>query len=235
MRNIQHLFFDLDRTLWDFEKNSEMALHLLFHDLGLDQRQVDFHQFHQTYKEQNAVLWKLYGKGELKKEELRFLRFEITLEAFGISDRRIIDELSDGYVAISPKQTLLHDGALETLDQLKSDGYSMHIITNGFKEVQYIKLENSGLAPYFDTVVCSEELGKNKPAPEIFYHALTKAGAKNTGSVMIGDDPEVDVVGAINAGLSGILFDPEDVHRTPHSAVKIKRLSELSDVLPWLR
>lgn len=235
MRNIKHLFFDLDHTLWDFEKNSENALYLLFHDLGLNQQIVDFAEFHKTYKEQNSALWKLYGKGELKKEELRFLRFEITLEAFGIRDRALIDELSDGYVEISPQQTALHKGAIETLEQLKNDGYLMHIITNGFKEVQYIKLENSGLAPFFETVVCSEELGKNKPAPEIFYHSLNKAGAKNHHSVMIGDDPEVDVVGAINAGMKGILFDPHDVHRTPQSALKIKELSELSDILVWLK
>lgn len=235
MRNIKHLFFDLDHTLWDFEKNSEIALHLLFHDLGLNQQIVDFAAFHKTYKEQNSALWKLYGKGELIKEELRFLRFEITLEAFGIRDRTIIDELSDGYVEISPRQTALHKGAIETLEQLKNEGYLMHIITNGFKEVQYIKLENSGLAPFFETVVCSEELGKNKPAPEIFYHSLYKAGAKNHHSVMIGDDPEVDIIGAINAGMKGILFDPHDAHRTPHSAVKIKELSELADILVWLK
>ncbi len=234
MRKFQHLFFDLDRTLWDFEKNSEVALHILFHELGLNERIIDFADFHSTYKEQNAALWKLYGRGELTKEELRFLRFEITLEAFGIHDRSIIDELSDGYVEISPKQTVLHKGAIETLKNLSSDGFKMHIITNGFKEVQYIKLENSGLAPYFETVVCSEEVGKNKPAPEIFHHALSKAGAKNFHSVMIGDDPEVDIVGAINAGMKGVLFDPENIHRTPDSARKIKRLDELLDVLPWI-
>lgn len=234
MSRIQHVFFDLDRTLWDFEKNSENALHLLFQDLGLYEHIPDFQDFHTTYKSKNAELWKLYGKGELSKEELRYLRFEITLEAFGIRDRKIIDEISDGYVEISPRQTILHTGALETLESLKKENYKMHIITNGFKEVQFIKLENSGLAPYFETVVCSEDVGKNKPAPEIFYHALNRSGAKNHHSLMIGDDPEVDVVGALNAGMKGVLFDPEDIHKTPESAHKIKKLNELLDVLPWV-
>lgn len=231
---MKHLFFDLDRTLWDFERNSETALHELFHTLELDRDIPDFHEFHNIYKVKNAELWKLYGNGKLTKEDLRSLRFEVTLSAFGLNDTSLAHELSAGYIELSPRQTQLHKGALETLERLKKEGYRMHIITNGFKEVQYIKLENSGLAPYFEVVVCSEEIGKNKPSPDIFNYSLNKAAAKANNSVMIGDDPEVDVVGAINAGLKGVLFDPEGKHRTPETAYKITELSEIPELLPWV-
>ena len=231
---MKHLFFDLDRTLWDFERNSEAALHELFHALELDRDIPDFNEFHNIYKEKNAELWKLYGSGKLTKEELRSLRFEVTLSAFGLNDTSLAHELSTGYIELSPRQTQLHKGALETLERLKKEGYQMHIITNGFKEVQYIKLENSGLAPYFEVVVCSEEIGKNKPSPDIFNYSINKAGAKRHNSVMIGDDPEVDVVGAINAGLKGVLFDPENKYLTPETAYKITQLSEIPELLPWV-
>lgn len=231
---MQHLFFDLDRTLWDFEKNSELALHELFHSLGLDDNIPDFEHFHQVYKAKNAELWKLYGIGKMKKEELRISRFQITLESFGVNDPSTILQMSDGYVEISPRQTALFPGAIETLKILQKEGYPMHIITNGFKEVQYIKLENSGLAPFFDVVICSEELGKNKPSPDIFHFALNKAGASSKESAMIGDDPEVDVYGALNAGMKGILFDPFDENKRFSDVPRISALSEIPELLPWI-
>jgi putative hydrolase of the HAD superfamily len=142
--------------------------------------------------------------------------------------------MSDGYVEISPRQTALFPGAMQTLEILQSEGYPMHIITNGFKEVQYIKLENSGLAPFFDVVICSEELGKNKPSPDIFHYALNKAGATSKSSVMIGDDPEVDVYGALNAGMKGILFDPYQENKRYQHVPRITFLTEIPALLPWL-
>lgn len=231
---MKHLFFDLDRTLWDFEKNSELALHELFHSLELDKNIPDFEEFHVAYKQKNAELWKLYGSGKLTKEELRTSRFKVTLEAFGVRDPAIINQMSDGYVEISPKQTALFPGAIQTLSELQKSGFAMHIITNGFKEVQYIKLENSGLAPFFDAVICSEEVGKNKPSPDIFHFALKKAGASSVKSVMIGDDPEVDIYGALNAGLKGILFDPYDENLKYEELLRVRHLEEIPEILPWI-
>lgn len=231
---MQHLFFDLDRTLWDFEKNSELALHELFHSLGLGNNIPDFQLFHTAYKAKNAELWKLYGAGKLKKEELRISRFKITLESFGVTDTDTIEKMSDGYVEISPRQTALFPGAIETLKILQKEGYPMHIITNGFKEVQYIKLENSGLSSFFDIVICSEELGKNKPSPDIFHFALNRAGASSQQSVMIGDDPEVDIYGALNAGMKGILFDPFQENKRFADVPRITTLKEIPAMLPWI-
>ena len=125
----KHLFFDLDRTLWDFETNSEIALNTLFHNLKLHESIENFSTFHDYYKRNNAKLWKLYGEGKLAKEVLRDERFRITLEQFNVSDPNIVKYMSDGYVEISPQQTALFPNTIETLHDLQKEGFNMHIIT----------------------------------------------------------------------------------------------------------
>lgn len=230
----KHLFFDLDRTLWDFERNSEIALMKLFDEFNLHGKIADFHDFHRKYKGHNARLWKMYGNKEITKDFLRDERFRLAFSDFGIADPNLTERFSDGYVEISPRQTALFPETIETLISLKKDEYNMHIITNGFKEVQHVKLENSGLNGFFDVILCSEEVGHNKPSPFIFQHALKKAGATSLDSVMIGDDLEVDVIGAIGAGMQGILFDPEDHYSNLTDTARIKKLDELKDLLPWI-
>ena len=232
--NTKHLFFDLDRTLWDFEKNSEIALNHLFEELDLSQNILNFETFHQLYKENNSFLWKQYGAGTLKKEVLRDERFRLTLEKLNVLDSEIVKRMSDGYVDLSPKQTALFPQAIETLQDLQAEGFNMHIITNGFKEVQHIKLENSGLTDFFDIIVCSEDVGKNKPSPDIFHYSLKQANAKPSDSVMIGDDFEVDIMGALNIGMKGIHFDPENRHTSADDTLRIRQLSELPGIMPWV-
>ena len=230
----KHLFFDLDRTLWDFEKNSEIALNKLFYSLDLDALVSDFETFHSIYKEKNAALWKLYGAGKLEKDVLRDERFRVTLESFEVNNSKLVKNLSDGYVELSPMQTALFPNAIETLDALEKDGYAMHIITNGFKEVQHIKLKNSQLEKYFDVIVCSEDVGKNKPSPDIFHYSMQQANAKAIDSVMIGDDYEVDVLGALNVGMQGIHFDPDKNHTKQEGHHLIHELNEIPTILPWI-
>lgn len=230
----KHLFFDLDRTLWDFEKNSEVALNKLYFDFNLNESIAHFSEFHEMYKMHNSRLWKLYGSGKIKKEELRNERFRVTLEQFNLTDKNLVQKLSNGYVEISPQQTVLFPNTIETLNGLQKDGFNMHIITNGFKEVQHIKLLNSGLTNFFDIIVCSEDVGKNKPSPDIFHHSLTMAKAKPNESVMIGDDYEVDVLGALNIGMKGVLFDPYKEQKRFDQDFCIHELSELPGILPWV-
>jgi putative hydrolase of the HAD superfamily len=230
----KHLFFDLDRTLWDFEKNSEIALFKLFHELGLNEAIDSFENFHTNYKVNNAYLWREYGAGRLSKGNLRNDRFRITLEQFDVKDIDLVNKISDGYVELSPQQTALFPKTHETLDYLQKEGYNMHIITNGFKEVQYIKLNKSGLDHYFDVIVCSEDVGQNKPSPAIFKHSLNAANAKAIDSVMIGDDYEVDIVGAQNYGMFGILFDPENSFKHFQDQHRIQSLDELPVLLPFI-
>ena len=185
---MKHLFFDLDRTLWDFETNSETALNILFDELKLGDSIRSFRSFHTQYKKINAQLWYDYAKGKVSKEELRTSRFDRTLKKFKINDATLAMKLGDGYVELSPYQTNLFPHTIETLDALKKEDYQLHIITNGFKEVQYIKLKNSGLIDFFDVILCSEEVGKTKPSPLVFQAAIDRANATKKESLMIGDD-----------------------------------------------
>lgn len=228
----KHLFFDLDRTLWDFEKNSQTALSILFQELELHNRIDSFHSFHGTYKKINAELWHLYGAGKLSKDVLRIKRFEDTLKRFKIVDNELSSALAEGYVSISPQQTNIFPGTKETLEKL-SEANQLHIITNGFKEIQFIKLEKSGIRHFFDIIVCSEDVGKNKPAPDVFHHAMSKSGATIANSIMIGDDYHVDVLGAENIGMPGVLFDPKKNSQKKHRW-QIQNMDELPGLLPMV-
>ena len=231
---MKHLFFDLDRTLWDFEKNSEQALKILFDDLSLHGHFKSFQSFHKTYKNINAKLWQQYGKGKITKDVLRIKRFDDTLKSFQIFDKELAGKLGEGYVNISPYQTNLFPNTIETLSYLKKEGFELHIITNGFKEVQYIKLEKSGLIDFFDVIVCSEEVGESKPAINVFNHSLKLADAKSSNSIMIGDDFNCDILGACNAGMQGILFDPHNKYKPNHHEWQINNLDEIPELIPWI-
>lgn len=231
---MKHLFFDLDRTLWDFEKNSETALNILFDQLELGNQIRSFRTFHTTYKKINAELWFQYAKGLVTKEDLRTKRFERTLLNFDVDNQELAKKLGDGYIEISPYQTNLFPHAIETLESLKKDNYKLHIITNGFKEVQFIKLENSGLIDFFDIILCSEEVGKTKPNPEVFQFALDRANASKKESLMIGDDYHADIIGAEKFGIQSILFDPENKHKEGRHDWKVKHLKEIPELIPWI-
>ncbi|XOV67159.1 MAG: YjjG family noncanonical pyrimidine nucleotidase [Fluviicola sp.] len=232
---MKHIFFDLDRTLWDFEKNSEQALRILYDDLRLNDHMRDFETFFKSYKKINAKLWNSYGAGKLTKDVLRIKRFEDTLKSFQINSPEVAQQLAEGYVAISPRQTNIFPHTHETLEALKNEGKQLHIITNGFKEVQFIKLENCGLLDYFDVIICSEDVGKNKPAPEIFQHTMKLASAKPEESVMIGDDLRVDVQGAERQGMTGVLFDPHRFYKDRAHEWIIYDLSRLPEIIPFMK
>jgi putative hydrolase of the HAD superfamily len=225
----KHLFFDLDRTLWDFDGNSKRALTQLFDEAKLQQTTLNFTDFHDFYVSVNASLWKAYGNKEITKDYLRDERFRKTLEKWKLDDDRLVKYFSDGYVELSPKQTTLFPNTLETLTELKQNGYEMHIITNGFKEVQYTKLENCQLRSFFDVIVCSEEVGINKPDPKIFQFALNKAGTEAKNSFMIGDDYEVDILGAERVGMKTVHFNPQIEEK------QIKHINQITNLnqLPW--
>lgn len=231
---MKHIFFDLDRTLWDFETNSQNALHQLYENENLGDSIRSFQSFHTKYKKINAELWNLYGKGKLPKDKLRVKRFRDTLLHFGIDNKELSEKLSTDYVKISPFQTELFPNTHETLTWLRNNDYILHVITNGFKEVQHIKLNQSKLKDYFDVVLCSEEVGKTKPAKEVFQHALQLANAKNDKSIMIGDDYRVDVIGAERQGIQGVLFDPHQYHKFGTHEWHIKNLDEIPALLPWM-
>lgn len=199
----------MDRTLWDFDRNSEAALRHILETEGVLPKVQSFERFHKVYIQQNAHLWKLYGKGKIKKEELRYERFRAAFRKFKLHDEALVQRVGDAYVEISPRQTLLFPNAIETLKELKKMGFHLHIITNGFQEVQHVKLENCGMSSFFDVIICSEMIGKNKPDPAIFKFAMKEAFATPENSLMIGDDYHIDVAGALQVGMHAIHFEPE--------------------------
>lgn len=228
---ITHLFFDLDRTLWDFEKNSQIALTQLYNDLGLTRFTKHYLQFFNQYQSINKELWVLYGKNKITKEELRDRRFIQTFEALGIHDVALAKKMAQGYLDISPNQTALFPGTMETLSALKDAGYHLNIITNGFKEVQLHKIINSRLAPFFEEVICSDEIGVQKPDRRVFDEAIRRADADRRTSVMIGDDMKADVLGAEAAEIQAVLFDPNVKRRYDNEIRRIENLEELPMLL----
>jgi putative hydrolase of the HAD superfamily len=218
-----HLFFDLDNTLWDFKRNSRGAMQLAFQKCGLEEQGVGFDRFFEQYSVHNTNLWAAYRKKEIWKKELTTQRFQLTFDDLGISGVDAVN-MNSCYLEEMPKQTILLDGAIEVLDYLKQKNYRLFIITNGFKEVQYKKLETSGLLQYFEKVFISEEIKCPKPGQQIFEHAIKSSNAKKSKSLMIGDDYEVDVLGAIRFGIDAVYFAesklmPGDVAGKPNNVM----------------
>ena len=214
LKKYRHLFFDLDRTLWDFDKSAEEAFEEIYNNYKLhDQGIKTVDDFHRVYTHHNNILWEEYRHGRIEKTVLSSLRYFLTLKDFGIEDKKLAADIGRDYLEISPRKVNLFPNAIFILDYL-SPKYALHLITNGFSEVQETKLRVSGLGAYFQTVITSEAAGVKKPNPEIFHFALKKAGADIDNSLMIGDDFEVDIIGAKNVGMDQVLFDPERKYKT---------------------
>ncbi|MBC8553990.1 MAG: noncanonical pyrimidine nucleotidase, YjjG family [Candidatus Brocadiales bacterium] len=229
--NIIHVFFDLDRTLWDFEKSAEQAFDEIFDKYKLVEKGISSAKdFHNVYTIHNNRLWDQYRLGRIKKEVLRGLRFNLTLEDFDILDDKLGEDIGNDYVHISPLKVNLFPYSLEILAYLFPK-YKMHIITNGFSEVQETKLKVSGMGKYFTEVITSEEAGVKKPDPLIFQFAFNKTGARPYNSIMIGDDYEVDIIGARDVNMKQIFFDPENKFGKNGSTYYINCLKEIEGIL----
>lgn len=211
MRKYKNLFIDLDDTLWDFTANARFSLNQVYRQFHLEKYYNEFDRFSEVYMARNAELWKLYQHAAIGREELMIERFRHPLRQVGIIDDRLALSMNDFYLTVLGEQRELVPYAREALDYL-SEHYRLFILSNGFREVQYRKLEATGLLPYFKRIVLSEEAGVNKPDPGIFSFALKCAAAFCGDSVMIGDNYEADIRGAAAAGIDQIYFNPgEDV------------------------
>lgn len=230
MAEYQHIFFDLDHTLWDFETNSRRTIEVLFEERGLSNKLgCDAHSFYEKYIEINDAKWALYRTGAITKERLRAERFVDTYAAFGYDDERGATEFERDYLATCPYQTALMEGAVETLTYL-SENYHLNIITNGFHETQKIKLRESGLEGYFKNLICSDVVGVNKPDRRIFAEALRLSGARRKSSVMIGDNLATDVLGARDSGLSQVFYNPGKQKHKEKITFEISELSHLKKI-----
>lgn len=231
IKTYKHIFFDLDHTIWDFDKNAEETLHELYalHNLA----EIGLHSadiFIETYTANNHKLWREYHLGNITKETLRLARFNQTFLDLGVHPDIIPHGFEDAYVQLCPTKTNLFPNAHETLTYL-SQKYTLHLISNGFKESQAIKINGTGIGKYFKNVVVSEMVGANKPDKAIFQYALNLAGAAKAESIMIGDSLEADVMGALNFGIDAIFFNPFDAEKPEDVAVHIKDLKELITLL----
>ena len=240
MRNINDIewvWVDLDDTVWDFAGNSWDALGELYHQEGLDAYFVSVDDWRTKYLECNHSLWPRYNKGEITKEFLQLERFRKILDDAGFPRETLIEKaraLDPLYLSILGEKSRLVEGAREMLEYLKAKGYKIGMISNGFYEVQYRKMRSSKIEHFFDVVVLSDDLGVNKPDRRIFDHALKKAGAKADSSIIIGDNPDTDIVGAVAAGWKAIYFNPKGANdniKLPKEALVVRKLSEIEHIL----
>lgn len=226
----KHLFFDLDHTLWDFNKNAEETLTELFktynfEKLGLSSSEA----FIETYTKNNHQLWSLYHTGEITKDQLRARRFTNTFAELGLEPSLFPTQFEEDYINLCPQKTNLFPHTIEVLEYLQSK-YILHLISNGFKKASETKVKTTGIAKYFSQIIISENIGVHKPHPEIFRHALQGADAKKEESIMIGDSIEADIRGALSFGIDAIFFNPNRVNKpedVQHQIIGLKELLEI--------
>jgi putative hydrolase of the HAD superfamily len=228
--NYKHIFFDLDRTLWDFDQNMRLTLQEIFERHNLQSAFQDYDVFHRTFVGHNDRLWDWYRKGTMKKEVLRYKRFDLTLRDAGIKNEFLAQTIGEEYITESPRKTALIPHSIEVLDYLYKK-YNLHIITNGFNEVQFTKIKLCGIDKYFQKVITSEMSGYHKPRTEAFMYLLSSLNAKKEEVLMIGDDLEIDIRGAKNTGMDQVYFNPEGTPHREEITYEIRCLLELNDFL----
>lgn len=221
--NIQHIFFDLDHTLWDFDKNSALTFEVLFRE---EKIMVNIEEFLEAYVPINKNYWSLYGNDLISKEALRTGRLKDSFEMLKIEvAAHTLEILSEKYIRFLPNFNHLLEDTINVLDYLEPK-YKLHIITNGFEEVQQTKLKKANIASYFSTITTSEEAGFKKPHLQIFTKAFQKSNALPENSLMIGDNYEADILGAKSAGMSSLHFDYYGLKET-REIPQIQKLKEL--------
>ena len=227
-----HILLDLDDTLWDFKTNSRIAMQEIYNDYKLINHYDSFESFYSIYMEKNHQLWEQYAKGEITKDYLSLERFLHPLRLVGINDATLARQLGDDFLHRTTMQTQLVDGAIELLDYLK-DKYTLSIISNGFGEVQGIKLRRSCLLPYFTHIFLSEEVGYQKPDIRFFQAVLEKLDAKNTECLVIGDNFQTDILGAQNAKIDAVFYkkDTEQTYNPSVYATEVNNLIAIKNIL----
>ena len=227
IEGITDIFFDLDHTLWDFKKNSTLTFDYLLKKYKID---IDLNTFLKIYIPINFSYWKLYRDEKITKEFLRHNRLKSTFQKLNLDVKdKIIDQISDDYIFSLPNNNFLIRNGIFILDYL-IDKYKLHIITNGFTEVQNKKIINSNLKKYFTCIVDSETVGVKKPNIRIFKYALEVSNADPENSLMIGDNLEADILGAMNAGFNAIHFNNNNEPIHNHCMI-INDLKNLKEVL----
>lgn len=223
------LLFDLDRTLWDYKSNSEQTLFELLNKYT-PELMPELKNFLQVYYEINETLWEHYRDGKLTKEILMVKRFQDAFDKFNINSSPFVESLAEDYIIESPKKTMLYPNTIETLTYLNKKKYRLILLTNGFLEVQEVKIKESEIEPFFEQMITSEEAGFQKPDPKIFDYALRKIGAIKSECIMIGDDPYNDIYGARNFGIDTVYANLEKITHQDTPTFEINNLIELKEI-----
>ncbi|MGW8121505.1 YjjG family noncanonical pyrimidine nucleotidase [Roseivirga echinicomitans] len=231
MKNYKHIFFDLDHTLWDYDTNAQLALHELYDHYKFEQH-VPFNKdtFVQSFFEVNNELWSLFNRHQIQREHIRERRFATIFERLKTKIHIIPQQLDFEYVELCPTKSAVFEGAHDILDYLK-ERYQLHIITNGFDDVQTIKMKSAKLDHYFDVIVTSENSMSRKPSAPIFEQALQRTGAILNESIMIGDNLESDIQGARDFGMDHVWFNPTKQTSDFPPTYEIQMLSQLRNLL----
>lgn len=229
-KKYKHIFFDLDHTLWDFDRNSSEALEELYEKYQIYAHgNISKSKFIRAFRSVNAMLWKRYNRGEITQKELRQQRFYFIFSKFGYKNSDICDAFSNDFIDTSPRKQNVLPYAFKVLDYLQAR-YTLHIITNGFNEIQPLKLKYSGLSKYFRQVVTSQSAGYKKPDKRIFQYALAKSMANGSESIMVGDNLDADIIGAKNATIDQVYFNPKRRKHNQRATYEISCLSELLNI-----
>ena len=227
----KHLFFDLDHTLWDFNANAKVTLTEIYSFFNLETLGVKpFENFYTHYLHHNEILWNRYHKGYITGEELKWKRMWRTLLEFKIGDEKLARDISAKFLELLPVKKMLFPHTIEILDYLAAKDYQLHMITNGFEKTQWSKLNNSGLGTYFKHVITSEASNSLKPRKQIFDFAMQKAGATLDNSIMLGDNLDADIKGAMNAGMDSVFVNHINETTLLLPTYTITHLKELEDI-----
>lgn len=231
------IWFDLDDTLYDFAASSLIALRGIYDKYRLDRFFSSVGQWTEVYHRHNAALWKLYNAAMITQQKLRFDRFYLPLLEGGVPDeenRRLNPLLDVDYLAMLGATGLLVDGAREAMARLKERGFRIGILSNGFRGVQHDKLRSSGIGHLVDTVVLSDDINVNKPDRRIYEYALSRSGATAEESLMIGDNPDTDIAGALRAGWKALLYAPRaEDEKIVIDGCEIAVIRHLGALLNW--
>lgn len=227
----KHLFFDLDHTLWDFDTNAKYSLTEIYSEFDLDKKVTPvFDDFYQKYIYHNEILWDRYQKGFITADELKWRRMWRTLLDFKIGDEELAKKLSSRFLELLPVQKAVFPYTTEILEYLTAKKYQVHLITNGFEKTQWSKIRNSGLDKYITHMITSEASNSLKPKKEIFDYALNKAGASLKESIMIGDNLEADIQGAMNAGMDTVFVNHINAVAAIKPTYTVTHLQQLEDI-----
>ena len=231
MSSYKHLFFDLDHTLWDFDANAKETLIEVYAFFDLEAKGVyPFNDFYKHYLHHNAILWDRYHKGFITSDELKWKRMWRTMLEFKIGSEQLAKDMSLHFLELLPTKKILFPHTIEILNYLTAKDYILHLITNGFEKTQRSKINNSGLNRYFTHMITSEASNSLKPKKEIFEYALNKAGAILSESIMLGDNLDADIQGAINAGMDCVFVNHLKTSTDVNPTYIIHHLKELEQI-----